>query len=151
MYNTIVRVIEACEKAYVDKEVRDSIILTISDVLADYPQFFWFEGKFRTRIEGSKIEIIPKYVYSSQEIEEGKRQIESIVSYFESLSFENDIVKIKTVYDWLLDNVEYSSENGGQNIYNALVERKAVCKGISKAYLLCLIVLRRLIFLAQRM
>lgn len=134
LYDQIRIAITNREILTVETEQRQYIVPAVLSVLNNNPQFFWFEGKYRTRTSGNKIEISPQYVYSLREIEYGKRKISEIVAMFSEMSCGNDNAKIKTAYDWLLDNVAYSDEHGGQNIYNALVERKAVCKGLSKAY-----------------
>ena len=42
--------------------------------------------------------------------------------------------KAKAVFDLLLSHIAYCGDSGGQNVVNALIERRAVCKGMSKAY-----------------
>ena len=43
--------------------------------------------------------------------------------------------KAKYIYNWILKNVSYGfGPHEGQTIEDALIGRKAVCKGLSKAY-----------------
>jgi hypothetical protein len=44
--------------------------------------------------------------------------------------------KVKIVHDYLVETIEYSEETGNNNynIYGALVDKKAVCEGYSRAF-----------------
>lgn len=58
---------------------------------------------------------------------------------FDFLRNYNELYKVKFVYEWIIKNIKYGmTDTEGQNVYEALIKRKAVCKGISKAYQLIL-------------
>ncbi len=113
---------------------KEKISNIIRAVLTDNPQFFWFEGRVSARKEEDSFFIMPHYLYDHSEIETAGQQIENILPELNCCKAASDYDKAKTSYDWLLEKVIYSTENGGQNIHNAFIERKAVCKGLSKAY-----------------
>lgn len=113
---------------------KDNLSSIIRSVLTDHPQYFWFEGRVSAAKEKGCIVVMPQYLYDYTEIKTVKRQIEKVFLEIDCCQAANDYDKAKAAYDWLAENVCYSIDNGGQNINNAFIERKAVCKGLSKAY-----------------
>lgn len=113
---------------------KERLSYIIRSVLTDNPGYFWFEGRISVRKEGKGITVTPHYLYSASEIKSAEHQIDIILQKFSLYQTETKYDKAKVAYDWLTENVCYSIGNGGQNIYNAFIERKAVCKGLSKAY-----------------
>ena len=108
-------------------------------VLIDNPQFFWFEGMVSIRKAAERIIVKPQYLFNETEIRGAEKIIEKALSGFDILKSSCDFDKARAAYDWLLDNVSYSEEVAGQNIFDVFIERKAVCKGLSKAYQLILL------------
>lgn len=117
-----------------DAASKENLSNIIRSVLTDNPQYYWFEGKASARKENNCIFIMPHYLYSDSEIMSAEQQIEKTLLEIDCCQTANDYDKAKAAYDWLAENVSYSMTNGGQNIHNAFIERKAVCKGLSKAY-----------------
>ena len=113
---------------------KENISNIIRSVLTDNPQYFWFEGRVSARKDKNEIILTPHYLYEFREIKSAIEQMEKLALEFNRYQRSTDFDKAKAVYDWITENVCYSVENGGQNIYNAFIERKAVCKGLSKAY-----------------
>lgn len=106
----------------------------INAVLTDYPHFFWFEGRVAVKKENGVLLIRPFYVYDESSVKKAEAQIEALRDLLTARDYETEYEKAKAVFDLLTDRVAYSGENGGQNLCNALVEKRAVCRGISKAY-----------------
>ncbi len=118
-----------------DVTSKDNLSNIIRSVLTDHPQyFFWFEGRVSATKEKDCIVVMPQYLYAYTEIKTAEQQVEKVFLEIDCCQTANDYDKAKAAYDWLAENVCYSIENGGQNIHNAFIERKAVCKGLSKAY-----------------
>lgn len=113
---------------------KDNLSSIIRSVLTDHPQYFWFEGRVSAVNEKDCIVVIPQYLYDYAEIKTAEQHIENVLLEIDCCQTAHDYDKAKAAYDWLTENVCYSIENGGQNIHNAFIERKAVCKGLSKAY-----------------
>ncbi len=112
----------------------EGLASVIHAVLNDNPGFFWFEGKAFVERKANLFVVKPKYLFDSEKRNLAVGQIQHIQSYFDAYRNKRDFEKAKAVYDWLQENVTYTSNCSGQNIYDALIEKKAVCKGLSKAY-----------------
>ncbi|MBQ8238738.1 MAG: hypothetical protein IJZ39_11395 [Oscillospiraceae bacterium] len=117
----------------------EAINRILKAVLTDDPRIFWFSGKWILRDHDGHRYVQPQYLMSESDIEEAKQIIEQYVRCFLSLPDRSAYDKARLVFDWLLKNVEYAmGMTMGQTIYDVFVERKAVCKGIAKAYQLLL-------------
>lgn len=96
----------------------------LKQILMDHPELAHFEGKWEYR-DG----ICPRYVLEPEQV----RQMMAAAKECSSTLAGEDYPK--RVYKWLLDAVAYDQlAPHSQNAYGALVEQKAVCKGIAKAY-----------------
>lgn len=125
-------------------EILNEIIFAI---LHDFPEIFWFEGKWRYEITnvGKKC-LHPIYNMDRTEIKKVQQEISNLRQTFDNIYVGMDDTKIaQSLYQWIIQNVEYGinlsprqNEYNGQNIYDTLIKRKAVCKGIAKAYQLML-------------
>ena len=110
----------------------------IRSVLTDNPQYFWFEGRASAGTENGRVLVRPHYLYGVSEIASMTEKLEDALKSFGVYLNASDHEKAKAAFDRLIGSVGYSPSVPGQNAYNALVERKAVCKGLSKAYQLIL-------------
>ncbi len=64
-------------------------------------------------------------------------KIEQVKNTIKSKITGNTYKDIKTIHDYLIENVEYDENNvsiGTYTIYGALVEKKCVCEGYAKAF-----------------
>lgn len=111
-------------------EIIDKVIKSI---MLDNPELFWFEGKWKAIYEGNNVRVIPKYKMriNYKKISEF---IENEVSVVLKKCGGSDIDNIKIVYDWLQTNIQYCYTDNDQTIEGVFTEKKAVCKGISKAF-----------------
>lgn len=110
---------------------------TLKAILTDNPQFFWFTGKWGMRQNADTMEIFPKYLFDHTGMVNALGGIEQTVRELREpiLRFREPYQRLRFAYEWMLDNVAYGqTEHGGQTIYDALVKRRAVCKGMSKAF-----------------
>lgn len=119
---------------------------------ADYPETELFE--YETKYNGDFAEIIPS---NMDEYNQKIDQIDSIISELvDSVEKEPSIInKYRLIHDWIVENVEYDfrysnaitseaeltdeereyvRKGNADNIYGAIVEKKAVCSGISEAF-----------------
>lgn len=114
-------------------------------LLMDYPDFFWTKGDFTlyenidTEKHGCRIDL--HYLYSEKECQSMGKQIQesimNICACVQSGASQENIVR--TISAWFMDNVSYSSvPSADQTIYSALVMKKSVCMGISRAIKLVL-------------
>lgn len=136
-YNEIHNVLMKCLEEYpidIAPSLLNEIIISI---LEDFPNIFWFEGKWKMGINAEQRKCFkPIYNMEIGEMEQAKENIRIVVkSLDDRLKCANKRDIAKELYQWMALNVKYeTSTEYGQNIYNALVDKKAVCKGIAKAY-----------------
>lgn len=136
-YKEIYNVLINCLEEYPIDIVPGLLNEIVFAILQDFPNIFWFEGKWRlgTNTEQRRC-FIPVYTMDRRSIEHAKEKISFIVKSLDERlknADKRDIAKI--LYQWIAQNIEYGAVTGnGQNIYDALKEKKAVCKGIAKAY-----------------
>lgn len=114
----------------------DDINKVLRAVLNDHPEFFWFKGKWTLDEFNGKRYAIPYYIFDKIDIYEIQKIIdESVKKSCGAITGSITCEKIRKLYDWILDNVDYGTydNSDGQTIYDALVCKKAVCKGLSKS------------------
>lgn len=122
----------------------------------DRPDVFYLDpGKFSLTVETTKRAFRTSYkVYinagSNGNYYDGgfssKEQINDYISQMESLkqqfvsqmtAMNSDYDRIKSLHDWIVDNIEYDSsmqQVHRYNIYGALIERNVVCEGYAKLF-----------------
>ncbi len=114
----------------------------VYSVLYDYPEIFWCDVETEVSyelIEGSEMnymKVYPKYIYSPEEVEKMKIEIEEETrECIEKCSKKKtEYGKVKYVYEYLIDTVEYLDDApNDQNAYSALVAKKTVCAGYARA------------------
>ena len=105
---------------------------------ADYPQHFWLEADYVLQAtKGVVLSYQPKYSMHPLFVEMAKDTFEETIDSLLPIlaEFETDYEKEKYIHDYLSDNTEYSSDgNHAYTAYGALVQKKAVCEGYSKAF-----------------
>ena len=108
------------------------------EILLEHPEFFWFDGKWSLLEEGATPFAYPLYLFPSWTAHSLLSEINSIADQLVKSAEGaqcNSYDTAKYFYDWLLKNVDYGMGRlAGQTIYDVFVERKAVCKGLSKAF-----------------
>ena len=106
-------------------------------VLLNNPQFCHFEGDW-TWENG----IVPIYILNSTQRQQLAVCAAQILEMIQFPAEATLLEKAKTIFYWLANNISYDRDAPHhQSAYGALVERKAVCKGIAKAYQLLLQIL----------
>lgn len=109
-------------------------------VLADHPEIFWIGSSARIQQSGITGDVVSYDLEISvpveardsmrEKLEEAADACISLISP-EASTYE----KIKFVYEYLIDTVEYSSGSAdSQNIQSALLYQASVCAGYSKAF-----------------
>ena len=73
---------------------------------------------------------------SSMQVRIAEGRIETVKSQIiKDIKNDSDYDKIKKVHDYLIENIEYDSNNTNRNtIYGALIERKCVCEGYARSF-----------------
>lgn len=105
-------------------------------LLYDRPELFWCDGSSRMTVYEEYTEFYPGYSCSMGEKERRQQEIERAVSacLSEIDPGYSDYERIKYVYEYIVKTVEYDDEApDNQNIYSALVGKRSVCAGYSRA------------------
>lgn len=101
-------------------------------ILLDHPELFWFEGKWSLAEDrlwpryAAPIALQPRFLAAAQE---------ALAEIQPQGRDGAGIEALARIHDWLLRRVVYDpSAPHSQSAYGALVERRALCKGIAKAF-----------------
>lgn len=105
-------------------------------LLYDRPELFWCSGSSRMTVYEDFTEFGPDYTCPEEERDARQKEIDSAVS--ECLSGmdgeSGDYEKIRYIFDYLVKTVDYDeTASDNQNIYSALVGKRSVCAGYSRA------------------
>lgn len=124
---------------------KDSVTVDTSDadtaqniyrfVLCDHPELFWCTGSSTSNVYARKIEFMPEYSCSAEEITRRTAEIEAQASAcLSGLSdTDSDYEKVRHVYTWLINTVDYDEKaSDNQNIYSSLVNHASVCAGYAR-------------------
>lgn len=125
------------------------IYLTISEdevvdkvyhaLLKDHPELFWVHNRrqvYKTTFSGGDYcRFSPGYSYTEEETKEIQKAAENACREVEALLPEqaDAYEKIKTVYTYLIDTVEYKTTEHDQSIAGAFWKKEAVCAGYAGA------------------
>lgn len=127
------------EKFYLTISGSDELDRVYHAVLKDHPELFWVHNRkqvYKTIYKKENYcQFAPGYSYSEAETQEILEAMEN--AYREVLSLipdgADDYTKTKTVYTWLIDNVEYKPSEDDQSIAGAFWKKEAVCAGYAGA------------------
>ena len=109
-------------------------------VLADHPEFFWIDSNIEATESGLSGKVIAYRVNANVPVgerEQVKAQLEAAADACIAgiPSDASDYGKIKAVYDFLIDTVDYRLDSpNNQNIQSALLDHRSVCAGYSRAF-----------------
>ena len=115
-----------------DSKVVDHII----DCVFDSPDLFWIKPKYYRLNLGDYEFLLFKKKYNINEAKaEIDKQTESIINDIVEPDM-SDYEKTLAIHDWICKNVSYeqADDTSDQDIYGALVNRKALCAGYAEAF-----------------
>ncbi len=114
----------------------EDVSAALHALLMDEPALFWFQGRWRFAGDGEDRCLAFEYCMSKAQAEAARKSIlETGRQLLASLDRSSARQALFGVYRWLLSNVSYGEGPfKGQTLYDALITRRAVCKGLSKAF-----------------
>lgn len=127
----------------------DNIRITLDAYIYDHPEVFWLDTKFSYfNHEKGSTSIWLFYTMESKEVEKAKEKFNTELEKALSQAPKNASAYELEMFahDYIVDNCEYDYEaaeaeeviGNEDNAYGALIDKKAVCSGYSKAFqLLC--------------
>ncbi len=133
----------------------ENIALVRAAVLADHPEIFWLPSFYATAEAtsalGKKTAVIyftaeadtpPSYLYSARDKERMEKELdEAVNNILEKLTAKTPYEIELQLHDLLCEIAEYNNDDSDPSIYTAygaLVKKKALCEGYSKAMQLLL-------------
>lgn len=118
----------------------DRVYRVYERVLRDHPMLFHVPVEMRYLL-GKHMTVTPKYTLSREEYRTLREQVVAAVMEMKPmLEGKSAGQRLRILHDRLVRGMEYGDiqEENCHNVLGALVERRAVCEGISKAFkLLC--------------
>ena len=108
-------------------------------LLKDHSELFWVHNRedvYTTSYKGTDYcRFSPGYTYTDQEVEEINAAIQKAVTEVntEITQETSTYDKVKMVYTYLIDQVEYEASDDDQNIAGIFWKKKAVCAGYARA------------------
>ncbi len=129
---------ERQEEFYLTSSEESLIDKVYHAVLKDHPELFWIHNRqavYRTTYPGKDYSMFsPGYTYSDQEILEIQAAMEQ--GYQDVLGMipeaASDYEKVKAVYTYLIDYVDYVSTEHDQNLAGTFWKKQAVCAGYAR-------------------
>ena len=111
----------------------ETIQRVIKSIMLDNPELFWFEGKWKAVYKNESVLVVPRYKIgiNAQNLDVCiENEIEAVLHACTGSIIDN----IKCVYDWLLYSIQYGYSDNDQTVEGVFADKKAVCKGIAKAF-----------------
>lgn len=135
LYDKILEGIKECEA---DIEIGaaspEDVKQIVQMIYAEHPEIFW-SGEWRSVSINGQMTISFEYQYTASEIKDRQAEIENSVTSFleKAQGMESEYEKIKSVYEYILDTVEYVAGCAdNQNLYSSLVNHESICAGYTR-------------------
>lgn len=107
----------------------------------DHPEYYWLLNSQLAKLSygyssyGKNVKIVDVVINIPQPVANAKQSIDNFYNKIKSIGATgSDLQKIKTIHDWLCNNVVYVESTNSHNAYGALFEGKSVCEGYAKAF-----------------
>lgn len=100
----------------------------------DYPLYYWWRNGYKVSYTDSGFEVIS--IDEQKDFEENVNKLVEIKNnILKECVVENNYQTIKNIHDYLINNIDYDSNNKlCHNIVGALIEKKAVCDGYALSF-----------------
>ena len=112
-------------------------------VLADHPEYFWVSDSYSyysdAILGGDKVtKLLPQYTILKESLSDCQSRLDELTSLIvaNSLAYSDIFGKIAYIHDYIVSQVNYNDDGDLLNstAYGALINRKAICSGYSKAF-----------------
>lgn len=112
----------------------DEINKQIHIILANHPEMFWYQGKWKLKKEKFEFSIIPIFELPTKNLTQARAEIARLAK--EMAGEKGDAWECaENVFSNLAKWASYGpGTDNGQTVYDAFIARSAYCKGLSKAY-----------------
>ena len=106
LYSFIYSEINARTNSFYIEASVDLLHKIIKSVLLDNPELYWFEGKWNGEKENDGFRVFPKYK-ERENFQEIHISIENILVELLQCCKGSEVERIKLVYDWIVQNIQY--------------------------------------------
>ena len=135
LYNKILEGIKECEADIkIGAASPEDVKQIVQMIYAEHPEVFW-SGEWRSVSINGQMTLSFEYKYTASEIKDRQAEIENSVTSFleKTRGMESEYEKIKSVYEYILDTVEYVAGCAdNQNLYSSLVNHESICAGYTR-------------------
>jgi hypothetical protein len=127
------------DKFYLTIAADEKVDKVYHALLKDHPEIFWAHNRMQvyktTYSDSEYCSFSPGYTYTEEETEEIQQAMEDAFAEVRSLIPEgaDTYEQVKTVYTYVIDNVDYVSSEHDQSIAGSFWKKEAVCAGYAGA------------------
>lgn len=112
---------------------------TFEAIYNDHPELFWVNTNYSYKYTANNrcVEIVLSYNETVNDLEVHKSLFNQATSKIinEANKFSSNYEKEKYVHDYLIDSITYDkSANMNQSAYSAIVNKKSICAGYTRAF-----------------
>lgn len=137
-YDEIFPHLEQAEKEFrlTGDYVQEDIFKAMKAIYADHPEIFWIDGSSQVGSRAGKAEIVkPGYNGLTLMLQSKRKALQKVVDdYIEGTKGLGMCEKEKYVHDRMVREITYKFNTYDQTAYAALVDKKAVCAGYTRAF-----------------
>lgn len=137
-YDELFPHIEQAEKEFNLKGeyVQDDVFKAIKAIYADHPEIFWMDGSSQVGSVAGKATVVrPGYNDLTFMLQSKKSALWKVVDNYIAESKDLDVFeKEKYVHDRMVREISYVYNKHDQTAYAALIEKKAICAGYTRAF-----------------
>ena len=115
----------------------------IAAATADHPEYYWLKSSLLANLnygydaQGKTVKIVNVSVSlpDDAKVSNATQLLNNVNARIQSIGATGtDLQKVKTIHNWLCNNVSYIDAANSHNLYGALFEGKAVCQGYAEAF-----------------
>ncbi|MBR4073385.1 MAG: hypothetical protein IKK24_05505 [Clostridia bacterium] len=121
-----------------DSNDLDEILSAGYAVIRDHPEFFYFNTDLKAAFTGTRVSLHTSSLYPLSQIESLRQSINKKIDEIVSTIPPNATPweKERRIFEYLQMNTKYVDDNAPEryNLVGALLQKEAVCEGISKAF-----------------
>jgi hypothetical protein len=135
--DAVFELIEQGDNFIVFNRINDSDMNYLLDRICDSPDLFWVDIKYTTVSVGKISMVFLRNKYDG--INSKRAEIDIMSSAVINTIIKDDMTeydKVLAIHDWICENITYgqADDNSDQDIYGALIMKKARCAGYAEVF-----------------
>ena len=132
VYDVDVQISEESQlKEYIDANCAPNIKNALSALMVDHPEYFWLSDfRYGAEVRGRELTVI----VTLGTIED-MNILDLLDNAIQSIGATgSDYEKVKTIHEYLCNNIEYTYGDNAHTVVGALLEGKSVCEGYAESF-----------------